>query len=130
MPSQGNEKLHRLPPLLLARSREMRRPLTPAEARLWARVRNNQLGFKIRRQHTIGRFIADFYCARARLVIEIDGGSHAEPDQAGYDAARTAWLRAKGYRVIRFQNDEVRRELEEVLQAMRAACTCSPAASR
>jgi adenine-specific DNA-methyltransferase len=130
MPTNTREKRHRLNPRILARSREMRRPLTPAEARLWARVRNNQLGFKIRRQAVIGRFIADFYCAQARLVIEIDGDSHAEPDQAGYDAARTAWLRAKGYRVIRFQNDEVRRELEEVLEAMRAACTCSPQGSR
>ena len=60
----------------------MRHPLTPAEQKVWERVRNNQLGFKIRRQHPIDHFIADFYCARAKLCIEIDVDTHAEPGQA------------------------------------------------
>jgi len=59
-------------------------------------VRRRQLGFKIRRQHPIDRFIADFYCAEARLVIEIDGDSHVAPDQAEYDEARTLWLEERG----------------------------------
>jgi BirA family biotin operon repressor/biotin-[acetyl-CoA-carboxylase] ligase len=121
MPTNTREKLHRLPPLLLARTRDMRHPLTPAEARLWARVRNNQLGCKIRRQAVIGRFIADFYCASARLIIEIDGGQHMEPDQAEYDAARTAWLEAHGYRVIRFWNNAVLNNPDSVLCAIGAA---------
>ncbi len=121
MPRTGNEKLHRLPPLLLARAREMRHPLTPAEAKLWARVRNNQLGCKIRRQAVIGRFIADFYCAQARLVIEIDGDSHTEREQAEYDVARTAWLEAQGYRVVRFWNNEVLKDIEAVTRAIAAA---------
>jgi very-short-patch-repair endonuclease len=110
--------LRRLSPLILQRARDMRHPLTPAEQKVWARVRNQQLGLKIRRQQVIGRFIADFYCAEARLVIEIDGDSHAAPDQAEYDAARTAWLEARGYRVVRFSNNAVAMHLEQVLEAI------------
>lgn len=100
----------------------MRHPLTPAEAKLWAQVRNQQLGYKIRRQHPIGHFIADFYCAQAKLVIEVDGDSHAEPDQAEYDTARTGWLEARGYYIIRFQNDEVHRNLQAVLKELHRVC--------
>lgn len=96
--------------------------LTPAEATVWATVRNQQLGYKIRRQHPIGYFIADFYCAHAKWVIEIDGDSHSEPSQMEYDAARPQWLEAHGYRVIRFQNDEVHRNLAAVLEVLRQAC--------
>ena len=88
-------------PAILRLARDHRHPLTPAEARLWARVRNHGLGFKIRRQHPIWRFIADFYCTEAKLVIEIDGDSHTEPDQEEYDSARTVWLEERGHKVIR-----------------------------
>lgn len=118
----ANEKRLRIRPQLTQRSRDMRHPLTPAEAKVWARVRNQQLGYKIRRQHLIGHFIADFYCAQAKLVIEIDGDSHTEPDQAEYDAARTVWLEERGYRVLRFQNTEVHQNLEAVLEALQRAC--------
>ncbi len=117
--AKGNKKVY---PPILARSRDLRHPLTTAERKLWARVRENQLGYKIRRQHPLNRFIADFYCMAARLVIEIDGDTHAEPDQAAYDAARTEWLRAHGHRVIRFSNDDVHHRLDAVLEAIRAAC--------
>jgi len=94
-------------------------PLPPNPGTL-GRIR--QLGFKIRRQHPIFRFIADFYCAEAKLCIEVDGDTHAEPDQAEYDAARTAWLEERGYRVIRFHNDDIHHRLDEVLEAIRLAC--------
>ena len=97
--------------------------MTPAERKLWARLRYRQLdGLHFRKQHPVGRFIVDFYCAKARLVIEIDGDTHAEPDQAEYNQARTMWLETQGYRVIRFQNAEVHKQLESVLEAIRAAC--------
>ncbi len=115
------EKLHRIYPTILQRSRDMRQPLTAAEKKVWDRVRNHQLGFKIRRQHPVGRFIVDFYCAQAKLIIEIDGDTHAEPDQAEYDQARTSWLEAQGYRVIRFQNADVHKNLEAVLAAIQEA---------
>ncbi len=122
MPSDDPAKLHSVHPAILARAREQRHPLTPAETKVWARVRKLQLSYKIRRQHPIWRFIADFYCAEARLVIEIDGDSHVGADQVAYDAARTAWLEARGYHVIRFHNDDVHSNLEAVLSAIQAAC--------
>jgi very-short-patch-repair endonuclease len=118
-----DHKLHHFYPPILQRARDMRHPLTRAEATVWARVRNRQLGFKIRRQHPIDRFIADFYCAEAKLLIEIDGDSHTAPDQAEYDAARTEWLEARGYRVVRFENADVHHDLEAVLAAIQASCS-------
>ena len=70
----------------------------------------------------MGRYIADFYCADARLCIEVDGDSHAEPDQADYDDARTSALEAGGFRVIRFANRDIFRDLEGVLETITQAC--------
>lgn len=109
-------------PAILQLARDHRHPLTPAEAKVWARVRNRGLGFKIRRQHPIWRFIADFYCAEAKLVIEIDGESHADPDQEEYDSARTEWLAGRGYKVIRIRNEDVHRHLEVALNERYLAC--------
>ena len=109
-------------PAILRLARDHRHPLTPAEAKIWARVRNRGIGFKIRRQHPIWRFIADFYCAEAKLVIEIDGGSHAEPDQAEYDQSRTECLQARGYQVIRIMNEDVHRRLEDALNEIYLVC--------
>jgi very-short-patch-repair endonuclease len=115
-------KGHSISPALLQRSRDFRHPLTPPEAKVWEAVRNRKIGFKIRRQHPIGRFILDFYCAEARLAIEIDGDVHEAPDQAAYDGARTAWLEERGYRVIRFDAREFGRNFPGVVEAIRAAC--------
>jgi very-short-patch-repair endonuclease len=120
-PTMPDEKHHRIYPPLLTAARELRQPQTPAETKLWARVRNHQLdGLKIRRQHPIDRFIIDFYCAEAKLCIEIDGDSHAE--QVEYDQARTAWLNERGYAVIRFTNREVFNQCEAVCQEIAAEC--------
>ena len=119
----------RTPPKLLQAARELRQPQTPAEQKLWSRLRNRQLnGLKIRRQHPIDarysgarcRFIIDFYCDEAKLCIEIDGDSHAE--QIEYDQARTAYLNELGYTVIRFTNREVFGQFESVLQAIVDEC--------
>lgn len=109
-------------PAILQRARDLRHPLTPAETKIWARVRNRGLGFKIRRQHPIWRFIADFYCAEAKLVIEIDGDSHAEPDQEEYDRVRTEWLEARGYKVIRITNRDVYQQFEDALNEIYLSC--------
>ncbi len=115
------EKKHRIHPQIRARAQALRQPQTPAEATIWRRLRKRQLGgFKFRRQHPIGRFIADFYCAACQLVIEIDGDAHAERTE--YDAARTAWLEQQGYRVIRFTNREVFECLDSVLEAILREC--------
>ena len=115
------ETLHHVHPAILARARELRRPQTPVEAQLWAHLRNRQwAGLKFRRQYPIDRFIVDFYCAAARLIVEVDGESHAA--QVEYDAARTTWLEAAGYRVLRVTNADVRESLEGVLLRIREAC--------
>ena len=115
--------LLRLPPKLLRHARESRHIPTAAESRLWSAMRNGQLGVLIRRQQPLlGRFVVDFYCARARLCIEIDGDSHAGLGQAAYDEARTAALNRSGYRVLRFTNGQVETNLSAVLEAIRAAC--------
>jgi very-short-patch-repair endonuclease len=74
-------------------------------------------GTHIRKQHAVGTYIVDFFCAKSKLVIEIDGDSHFDPDQEKYDRERTEWLNEqKNYRVIRFINDEVHHNLEAVLE--------------
>jgi len=108
------ETRHRIHPTILARAREMRHAQTPAEATLWRTLRNRQIGFKFRRQHPIYRFIIDFYCAQAKLLIEVDGESHLQPDQEEYDKARTKYLEELGYKVIRFTNNDVRYNIEAV----------------
>jgi len=124
------EKTRRILPSMLQRARDFRYPLTPPEAKVWQAVRNRQLGFKIRRQHPIGRFILDFSCSEARLAIEIDGDAHAAPDQKACDAARTAWLVERGFEVIRSQAGEVDRNLQGVLEAIRRACAARTAGGR
>ena len=117
-----NRATNQVIPAILRLARDHRHPLTPAEAKIWARVRNRGLGFKIRRQCPIWRFIADFYCAEAKLVIEIDGASHNEPDQAEYDKARTEWLEDRGYKVIRITNEDAHRHLEDALKEIYLTC--------
>jgi very-short-patch-repair endonuclease len=92
---------------LTALARENRKTPTPAEALIWQKVlRSKQLEHhKFLRQKPIGPYIVDFYCAELRLVIEIDGDSHAE--QADYDTQRTEYLNALGLRVIRYENRDV-----------------------
>ncbi len=91
--------------------------MTPAEKKLWGRVRDNQLaGMHFRKQDPTEKYIVDFVCVKAKLGIEVDGQSHSEPDQAAYDARRTRWLNEhKGYRIIRFSNHDVMRNIEGVL---------------
>ena len=98
---------------LRARSAELRRQQTPAEQVLWQQLRGGKAGTKFRRQHAIGRFIADFCSLEHRLIIEIDGPIHAQ--QAERDAERTAVLEAAGYRVLRFSNAQVIHQTEAVL---------------
>jgi very-short-patch-repair endonuclease len=98
-------------------AKDLRRESTPAEIRLWEALRRKKLhGFHFRRQHPVGRFIADFYCSACKLVIEIDGEIHNE--QSEYDAARTEEMESYGYQVIRFQNQQVFDDLDSVLEAI------------
>ena len=76
-------------------------------------------GFRFRRQVPIGKFIVDFACLDAKLIIEIDGGQHNEPSHKQKDAERTGWLESEGYQVLRFWNNEVFENLDGVLQTIR-----------
>jgi very-short-patch-repair endonuclease len=106
-------------------AREQRLLPTTAEARLWQALRGRQVdGFRFRRQHAIGRFIVDFYCSQMSLAIEVDGEIHEYQREA--DEQRTAYLRERGVRVIRFTNEEVLAKLEEVLERVRANLTPNP----
>ena len=98
-------------------ARRLRRDATEAEKRLWTALRNrDHAKYKFRRQHTLGPYVVDFVCLVKKLVIEIDGGQHA--DRAEYDAGRTAALEAKGFRVIRFWNNDVVDNFEGVVQTI------------
>lgn len=113
----------RVQPALLRHARESRHASTRAEKRLWEGLRAHRSGMHFRRQHPIGdRFVTDFYCVQARLCIEIDGDSHAEPDQERYDAERTARITELGYRVLRFRNVDVMKNLAGVVEAILEAC--------
>lgn len=110
------------------RARRLRREATPAEKKLWSKLRaGNISGFKFRRQQRVGPFIADFACQSARLVIEVDGDSHAA--QIDYDARRTKFLAEEGYRVLRFTNSDVKSNVEGVCQAVEAALAIAPSPS-
>ncbi|MBA2467655.1 MAG: DUF559 domain-containing protein [Sphingomonas sp.] len=110
------------------RSRELRNKATKAERSLWTILSNRQLsGVRFNRQVPIGPFICDFVARTAKLVIELDGGQHGS--QADYDSARTDFLRAKGYRVIRFWNNDVLRNLEGVAAAIQSALNDRPSPS-
>jgi very-short-patch-repair endonuclease len=86
----------------LERALRLRKALTPQELGLWLRLKNRQLGgFKFRRQHPVGPYILDFYCAEARLAVEIDGAVHDHPDQVAHDRRRDAYFRERGIETLR-----------------------------
>jgi len=102
------------------RERTLRRRRTEAEHALWQHERDRRLlDRKFRRQHRIGRFVADFVCLEAGLIIELDGSQHL--DREPRDAARTRWLETQGYRVIRFWNDDVLLRIDDALTAIATA---------
>ena len=106
-------------------ARAHRKAPTVAEERLWQAIRRRQVeGARFRRQHPLGTFILDFCCPELRLVIEVDGPIHdTQPER---DSNRTGLLEAYGYRVIRFQNDQVMDRLNEVVAEIRAAILDGP----
>jgi very-short-patch-repair endonuclease len=99
------------------RARKLRSNPTDAERLLWRHLRLRQFGgYKFRRQRPIGSYFVDFVCLEKRVVIEVDGGQHGE--QQSYDAKRDAWLRAEGFSVLRFWDNEVLKQIENVKQAI------------
>ena len=101
--------------LLKEFAKENRREMTEGERVLWNALRKNIKSYKFRRQHPIGDYIADFLCTQTKLVIEVDGGYHSTPEQQIEDQWRTEFLQGKGYRVIRFSNEEVDTDIMQVI---------------
>ena len=110
---------------LLPLARSLRSNQTDAERLLWERIRAGRLeGHKFKRQQPLGHYIVDFVCFEAMLVIELDGGQHAE--QVNEDAERTRWLTSQGFRVLRFWNNEVIENMDGVWAVVAAALSPSP----
>ncbi len=119
----------KLPADLISYAREMRKGQTDAEQLIWHLLRGRQIAHaKFRRQHPIGRYILDFYCDEHKLAIELDGGQHAE--QINYDETRTAFFSAQGIRVLRFWNNQVLQETENVMEAIWQALQPSSASDQ
>jgi very-short-patch-repair endonuclease len=101
------------------RAKALRKEMSPPEVMLWSRLRQLRgEGPTFRRQHAIGPFIADFCCCKAMLVIEVDGAHHTEDDQIARDEARSAYLRQRGYRMLRIPAGEIMRNVDEVAQGV------------
>ena len=88
---------------------------TPQEVLLWSRLRREKLGFKFRRQHSIGGYIVDFYCPEKKLVVEADGSQHFENEAEEYDRNRTRYFEGLGIKVLRFTNAEINTNMNGVL---------------
>ena len=98
-------------------ARQLRKNQTSAEALLWELLRNRQLrGFKFRRQHQFGDYLADFYCREANLVVECDGSVHDQNEAWNHDQVRDAYMVSQGLRVLRFPNRQILNEIEKVLE--------------
>lgn len=102
-------------PVIFERAKSLRLCMTPSELKLWEEVRNNKLGVRFKAQHPIKNFIADFYCHKAKLVVELDGGIHSIESVKEHDGGRTYELEQLGIKVIRFTNYEVENNLVGVL---------------
>ena len=104
-------------------ARHNRREMTESETILWNALRKEIKSCKFRRQHPIGDYIADFFCLTSRLVIEVDGGYHNIPEQQTSDQWRTEFLMEKGYRVIRFSNEDVNSDIKGVINKVKEVIT-------
>ena len=107
----------RTTPKVFGHAKQLHRNMTPAEVKLWARLRAHRLeGVHFRNQHAIGNYVVDFCAPRKKLIIELDGSQHLE--QEAYDKERTEYLESKGYTVLRLWNNNVMNEIESVIRAI------------
>jgi very-short-patch-repair endonuclease len=106
------------------RAKSLRKTSTDAERFLWRHLRTKQVeGLKFRRQEPIGKYIADFVCFESRVIVEVDGGQHAESEK---DIERDGWLESQGFRVLRFWNNDGLLNIEGVLTVIRDTCITHP----
>ena len=108
-------------------ARQLRGQLTDTEQVLWSALRDSRLyGIKFRRQHPFGPYVLDFFCVKAQLVVELDGGIHDRPEQRDYDDERNAYLEANGLHVLLFRNEDVTDRLDEVVTRILKAASPTP----
>lgn len=101
------------------KARELRNNMTKQEKKIWTILKNRSFyGFRFQRQYSIGYYIVDFICRSQKIIIEIDGGQHNQPEDIEYDKNRTAYLESKGYRVLRFWNNEVDNNISGVYRVL------------
>src|SRR3990167_5968450 len=98
------------------RRRELRQRLTKEEKILWLELRDSKLGYKFKRQHSIGGYILDFYCSECKLIVEIDGASHSNAEAREYDKVRDTYFRELGYKTVRFLNEEIKKKGKEKIK--------------
>lgn len=121
MPVKNIVRGQKVSPEMLERAKKLRREMTPAEKILWKHIRANRLnGLHFRRQQVVHGYFPDFYCHQHELIVELDGGIHEF--QKEYDAEREAYLMSLGFRIIRFKNEEVTKNLKGVLQRIVEEC--------
>ena len=110
-------------PGIFEKAKALRKNMTPAELKLWQHIKdNNILDLRFRRQHPIDIFIADFYCHKIKLIIELDGEIHNNSSNQEYDKNRTAELERLNIKVIRFTNEEVMKDVENVVERIKKIC--------
>lgn len=102
--------------IFIERRKELRQNATPAEKKLWWYLRDNKLGAKFKRQHSVGGYILDFYCAKKKLIVELDGEVHNTEEAKEYDTVRDKFFKELGYTTLRFKNGEVESDMEKVLE--------------
>ena len=113
----------------LAHARRLRREMTLAETMLWRSLRGRRAGASFRRQVPIGAYVGDFVCVDAKLIVELDGRPHDKREQQAHDKRRDEWLKARGWRVLRFPNDLVIGDFEVVLKEIGDAVAAAPTPS-
>ena len=101
------------------KARELRNNMTKQEQKIWSFLKNRKFyGYRFLRQYPIGNYIVDFICRSKKIIIEIDGGQHNEPQNIEYDTTRTNFLEAKGYKVIRFWTNDIDKNLDGVYKVL------------
>lgn len=102
----------------IEKARDLRRAMSLPEVKLWQLLRGTPNGLRFRRQHPLGPYVLDFYCAAARLIIEVDGTAHDMADRPARDAARTAWLNQRGLEVVRVPARDILRDVTSVADGL------------
>lgn len=116
-----------VPKYVIALSKDLRKNATRAESILWEYLRDGRLmNYKFRRQHPIGRYITDFYCNKASLIIEVDGDIHKNVNVKEYDEIRQKELESKGFNILRFTNEEILLDIDNVINVIKHTLYNSP----